>query len=147
MHHCINHVNMKCSSLPDHSITFSYYGFHNIHFEIQDTYFSLVMYKLKRIIISTSSSSFAQITNECNNLKILHLEHKYAHKYRPACTHSHNTHTCILVKTEYVSGIFTMTNDVHFQGLPHSLPNDMLLLCIKGSSKSLEELLRCFRME
>jgi len=40
-----------------------------------------------------------------------------------------------------------MTNDVHIQGLPHSLPNDMLLLCIKGSSKSLEELLRCFRME
>jgi len=128
---------------------FSYYSFHNIYFEIHGTWyiFFLVMCKLKRIMILTSSSSFAYITNECNNIKILHLDHKYAHKYRPACTHSHNTHSCILVKTEDVSGIFTVTNDVHIQGLPHSLPNDMLLLCIKGSSKSLEELLRCFRME
>jgi len=119
---------------------------YTLRFMTHDIFF-FVMCKLKRIMILTSSSSFAYITNECNNIKILHLDHKYAHKYRPACTHSHNTHSHILVKTEDVSGIFTVTNDVHIQGLPHSLPNDMLLLCIKGSSKSLEELLRCLRME
>jgi len=37
MYQCNNHVKIKCSSLLDHSIIFSYYGFHNIYFEIHDT--------------------------------------------------------------------------------------------------------------
>jgi len=37
MYQCNNHVKMKRSSLLDHSVIFSYYSFHNICFEIQDT--------------------------------------------------------------------------------------------------------------
>jgi len=122
---------------------FSYY---TLRFRIHKIFYSCDVQIEKNYDTHLQQFICIYITNECNN-KILHLDYKYAHKYRPACPHSHNTHSCILVKTEDVSGIFTVTNDVHIQGLPHSLPNDMLLLCIKGSSKSLEGLLRCFRME
>jgi hypothetical protein len=47
--------------------------------------------------------------------------------------HTTRTHAYWNIRTYIgdVSEIFTMTNEVHFQGLPHSLPNEMLLLFIR----------------